>query len=132
MKAKRNAAARWAARAPRAAIQFKLGVMNPRTGKAPELMPSELQRRSRNYIRGISRGVSRYRRAWRGFRKALQRVILPRRYPKGDRRNVRRTIVVCAAMHQEKVRRMTLQQRTEHKPRACALCNVKVERKEER
>lgn len=36
------------------------------------------------------------------YRNIMARVVLPRRYPKGDRRNMRRSMVMMAAQHQLK------------------------------
>lgn len=129
MKLKRYYGERWLARAQSARDNYANGVMKPRTGAPPEVAPQVLADRATCYAVRLPAGLSAYKSAQRRNNAILRRVILPPRKPRGHVGNYRRTIAICAALHQGKVSRMTPSERAAHDPKTCGLCKYRVRMK---
>jgi hypothetical protein len=87
-----------------------------------------LEATARKYARRTGAAKRSYREAMRPILAALSRVILPRRYPKGDPRNYRRVQITCAATHQARVAQWPAQIQRLHK-KECSTCHIRVRRK---
>lgn len=68
---------------------------------------------------------------YREIAEVLDNIVLPRRYKKGDPRNIRRVLIPVAAIHQWKVSKLAPAALAKHRA-ICHTCRVRVPKRKAR
>jgi hypothetical protein len=66
---------------------------------------------------------------YRAIADALDTIVLPRRFPKGDPRNLQRVRIPCIAIHQAVVSTWSVEAQIKHLRKGCDRCKVRLKRR---